>query len=78
MDRPPFPIHAIQNVRISEKNTLNLDLNITEYVTVNFDAVIAAVDAMNGITIDIDSSELKYLNDYIKKNLTVSEINKYY
>ena len=43
----------------------NLDLNITEYVTVNFDAVIAAVDAMNGVTIDIDSSELKYINDYI-------------
>ena len=43
----------------------NLDLNITEYVTVNFDAVIAAVDAMNGVTIDIDSSELNYLNTYI-------------
>lgn len=43
----------------------NLDLNITEYVTVNFDAVIAAIDAMNGVTIDIDSSELKYINDYI-------------
>lgn len=43
----------------------NLDLNITEYVTVNFDAVIATVDAMNGVKIDIDSSELKYINDYI-------------
>jgi len=43
----------------------NLDLNITEYVTVNFDAVIAAVDAMGGVIIDIDSSELKYINDYI-------------
>ena len=43
----------------------NLDLNITEYVTVNFDAVIAAVDAMGGVTIDIDSSELKHINDYI-------------
>lgn len=43
----------------------NLDLNITEYVTVNFDAVIAAVNAMGGVTIDIDSSELKYINDYI-------------
>lgn len=42
-----------------------LDLNITEYVTVNFDAVIAAVDALGGITINIDSSELKYINDYI-------------
>ena len=43
----------------------NLDLNISEYLTVNFDAVIAAVDAMDGVTIDIDSSELKYINDYI-------------
>ena len=43
----------------------NLDLNITEYVTVNFDAVISAVDAMGGVTINIDSSELKYINDYI-------------
>ena len=43
----------------------NLDMNISEYVTVNFDAVIAAVDAMDGVTIDIDSSELKYINDYM-------------
>ena len=43
----------------------NLDMNISEYVTVNFDAVIEAVDAMDGVTIDIDSSELKYINDYI-------------
>ena len=42
-----------------------LDLNITEYVTVNFDAVIAAVNALNGIEIDITSEELKYINDYI-------------
>lgn len=43
----------------------NLDLNITEYVTVNFDAVIAAVDAIGGVTIDIDGSELTYINKYI-------------
>ena len=43
----------------------NLDLNITEFVTVNFDAVIAAVDAMGGITIDLDNAELKYINAYI-------------
>ena len=56
----------------------NLDLNISEYVTVNFDAVIAAVDAMDGITIDIDNSEIKYINDY-KCNLTEfrSKIFKY-
>lgn len=44
----------------------NLDLNISEYITVNFDAVIAAVDAMGGITLDIDSSELTQLNSYIR------------
>ena len=43
-----------------------LDLNITEYVTVNFDAVIAAVDALGGVNINIDSSEIKYINDYIE------------
>ena len=43
----------------------NLDLNITEYVTVNFDALIAAVNAMGGITLDIDKSEIGYMNDYI-------------
>jgi len=43
----------------------NLDLNITEFVTVNFDAVADAVDALGGITLNIDSAELKYINDYI-------------
>lgn len=42
-----------------------LDLNITEFVTVNFDAVIAAVDSLGGVYIDIDSSEVNYINDYI-------------
>lgn len=42
-----------------------LDLNIDEYVTVNFDAVITAVDALNGIYINIDSAELQYINSYI-------------
>lgn len=45
-----------------------LDLNIDEYVTVNFDAVIAAVDELGGVQIDIDSSELKYINSYIDGN----------
>ena len=42
-----------------------MDLNITEFVTVNFDAVIAAVDSLGGVYIDIDESEIKYENDYI-------------
>ena len=50
----------------------NLDLNISEFITVNFDAVIAAVDAMGGVSIEIDSSELKYINDYIDKTAKTS------
>ena len=42
-----------------------MDLNITEFVAVNFDAVIAAVDSLGGVYIDIDESEIKYVNDYI-------------
>lgn len=46
----------------------NLDLNIEEYVTVNFDAVVDAVDSLGGITISIDSDEIKYINSYIDAN----------
>lgn len=51
-----------------------LDLNITEYVTVNFDAVIAAVDALGGVDIKIDSSELEYINGYIDSLIKTSGI----
>lgn len=43
----------------------NLDLDITEFVTFNFYAVMDVVDAVGGVTIDIDSSELPYINQYI-------------
>ena len=46
----------------------NLDLNIEEYVTVNFDAVVDAVDALGGITLEITSDEVKYINSYIDAN----------
>ena len=40
-------------------------LNITEFVTVNFDAAIAAVDSLGGVYIGIYESEIKHVNDYI-------------
>ena len=48
-------------------NTLNtnLDLNISEFVTVNFDSVSDAVDELGGVTINIENEEVKYINDYI-------------
>ncbi len=43
----------------------NLDLDITEFVTVNFGAVVEIIDAIGGVTIEITSDELNYINDYI-------------
>ena len=53
----------------------NLDLNIEEYVTVNFDAVVDAVDALGGITLEITSDEVKYINNYIDENNRVTGHN---
>ena len=44
----------------------NLDLNITDFATVNFKALADAVDILGGIPLTIQSEkELKNLNDYI-------------
>lgn len=49
---------------LSTLNT-NLDLNIKEFVTVNFNAVVDIVDAVGGVNIQITNSELQYINEYI-------------
>lgn len=48
-------------------NTLNknLDLNITEFVAVNFDTVRTVVDSIGGIDMYITKDETKYINGYI-------------
>lgn len=58
---PEFALNAVNQ---------NLDLNITEYVSVNFDIVRQCIDSLGGLDIDISSSELKYINIY------VDDINK--
>ena len=60
---PAYSYGGAQNTLKSLNEAM--DLNITEFVTVNFDAVIAAVDSLGGVYIDIDKSEIKYVNDYI-------------
>lgn len=44
----------------------NFDLNITDFVTVNFSAVTDIVDALGGITVNITKEELKQVNRYAK------------
>jgi LCP family protein required for cell wall assembly len=43
----------------------NLDLDITEYVCVDWTALIQAIDALGGVEIDVTSSEVDYINKYV-------------
>ena len=42
----------------------NLDLDITDYVTVGFAGLIDAVDALGGIEMDVTDAEISHLNNY--------------
>ena len=46
----------------------NFDLNIHDYVEVNFKAVSDIVDALGGITVDVKEDEIENLNKYIREN----------
>jgi LCP family protein required for cell wall assembly len=50
-------------------NTINtnFDLDVKEYVTVNFDAVCKVIDLLGGISLDITKEELKYVNGYTRE-----------
>ena len=50
----------------------NLDLNIKEFVTVNFDSVAEAVDQLGGITLSVTAEETKYINEYIDETSRVT------
>ena len=43
---------------------MNLDLNITDFVTAGFDGLIDLVDAVGGVEIDVKESEIGNLNDF--------------
>lgn len=57
-------------------NMLNkdLDLNITDYVSVNFTALTEAINALGGIDVELKSSEINYLNSYIDEQVKVNGI----
>lgn len=59
---------------LSTLNT-NLDLNIKEFVTVNFDSVAEAVNALGGVQIPVTSEEIKYINSYIDETSKVTGIS---
>ena len=52
----------------------NLDLNVTEFVTVNFDAVAEAVNLLGGVEINVEENEIEYLNSYLAETSRVTGI----
>lgn len=45
---------------------MNLDMDIKEFVTIGFEGLAAAVDALGGVYLDVDEEELKHINNYQK------------
>lgn len=43
---------------------MNLDLAITDFVTVGYHAIKETVDGLGGVWIDVDKEELKHINNY--------------
>lgn len=55
------PVQAINMLN------MNLDLDIQDYVTVDFGAIADAIDLLGGVEIDVKDEELQYLNKYINE-----------
>lgn len=51
---------------------MNLDLDIQEYVTVNFGAIADAIDLLGGVEIDVTEEEVPYINEYIPETASSS------
>lgn len=52
----------------------NLDLNIKDYVSVNFEALAKAIDALGGVTINVKEKELNNLNHNLEEQVEVTGI----
>lgn len=50
----------------------NLDMNIEHYVTVNFNALIDAIDALGGIELELTEEEVFWTNGYCEETSRVS------
>ncbi|MCI9124112.1 MAG: LCP family protein [Eubacterium sp.] len=51
----------------------NLDLDISDYVVVDFQAVTEAVDLLGGVEIEIDAKEAEWMNFYITETAQVTD-----
>lgn len=52
----------------------NLDLDISEYVIVNFEVVADVINYIGGIQLEIGKADMQYINGYIDENVKVTGI----
>lgn len=43
---------------------MNLDMNITNFITVSYKGLSEVIDGLGGVYVDVDSEELKHINNY--------------
>ncbi len=43
---------------------MNLDMNITDFITVGFEGLADTIDALGGVEINVEQAEIKHLNNY--------------
>ena len=46
---------------------MNLDLDIEDYVTVDFGAIADAIDLLGGVELDLTDEEAQYLNKFLQE-----------
>lgn len=57
---------------------MNTDLYITDYITVGFEGLMEAVDALGGVEIDVQENEISHLNNYQISMVGTTEDGKTY
>lgn len=57
---------------------MNMDLNITDYVTVGFTGLAKVIDALGGVTIDVAEDEIIHLNNYQISMVGKSDDNEHF
>jgi len=43
---------------------MNMDMNVTDFITIGFQGLIDVVDALGGVSIDVQDAEIEHLNNY--------------
>ena len=55
----------------------NLDMDLKEYITVNWKAVIDAINILGGVDLEVTDAEFKYLNSFIAKTVEATGVGSH-